>query len=71
MEAFEKRITEEALEKKSIEIHRWISKNAIDRVSLTAKNIALFDENQNTAKVSQKISSLAEKLQKQLVEAEV
>ncbi|MBX9922472.1 MAG: hypothetical protein K2Y01_00030 [Rhabdochlamydiaceae bacterium] len=65
MEAIEKKITTQALEKKSLEIHQWIAKHASDRVILYAKEISLFDENQNTAKVSQKVSLLAERIQKE------
>jgi hypothetical protein len=65
-EAMEQKITVQALEKKSLEIHQWIAKHASDRVILYAKEISLFDENQNTAKVSQKVSLLAEKIQKEI-----
>ena len=63
LEAVEKKITAQALEKKSVEIHKWISKNASERVVLYTKNISLFDENQNTAKVSQRVNSIAAKIQ--------
>lgn len=56
-------ITKEAIEKKSIEIHRWISSHADKRISLKDKSISLFDENQNAARVSQKISKIAEQFQ--------
>lgn len=69
MEAVEKKITTQALEKKSLEIHQWIAKHASDRVILYAKDISLFDENQNTAKVSQKVSLLAERIQKETRES--
>jgi ubiquinone biosynthesis protein UbiJ len=65
METIEQKITVQALEKKSLEIHQWIAKHASDRVVLYAKEISLFDENQNTAKVSQKVSLLAERIQKE------
>lgn len=55
------KITKEALNQKTIEIHRWISRHADRRIALKDKAISLFDENQNTAEVSQKISKLAEK----------
>ncbi len=63
MEAIEKKITQQALDRKSFEIHRWIAKNAADRMGLYDKDVSLFDENQNTAKVSRKVGLLAEKLQ--------
>ena len=66
MEALEKKMTAQALEKKSLEIHRWIAKNSSERVVLYSKNISLFDENQNTAKVSQRVSSVAEKIQNEM-----
>jgi hypothetical protein len=66
MEALEKKMTTQALEKKSLEIHRWIAKNSSERVVLYSKNISLFDENQNTAKVSQRVSTVAEKIQKEM-----
>lgn len=56
-------ITKEAIEKKSIEIHRWISRHADKRISLKDKSISLFDENQNAAEISQKISKIAEQFQ--------
>lgn len=66
LEAFESRITPQALEKKSIEIHRWIARHATDRVVLKNKTISLFDENQNAAKLSQRVSVLAEQLKTKL-----
>lgn len=56
------KITKDALEKKSIEIHRWISRHADKRISLREKSISLFDENENAAEISQKILKVAEKL---------
>lgn len=58
----ESRITKEALDKKTIEIHKWISRHADQRVTLRDKTISLFDENQNAAEISQKILKIAEKL---------
>lgn len=63
LELMDAKITKEALEKKNIEIHRWISRHADRRIALKDKSISLFDENQNTADVSHKISKLAEKFQ--------
>lgn len=56
------KITKKALEEKTMEIHKWISRHADRRIILKEKNISLFDENQNTVDVSHKISKLAEKL---------
>lgn len=66
LEAFEKKITPQELERKTIEIHRWISRHASQRVVLKSKNISLFDENQNAAQLSQKIARLAERFTQQL-----
>lgn len=63
LEACESKITPQALEKKSIEIHRWISRHASQRIVLKTKTISLFDEGENAAGVSQKISKLAEHVQ--------
>lgn len=63
----EKKVTEQALERKNMEIHRWIARHAPQRVVLRTKNISLFDENQNTAEISQKISKVALQLKKDFV----
>jgi hypothetical protein len=55
-------ITPQALKEKNIEIHRWIARHASQRVPLKEKSISLFDENQNAAKLSKRISKLAEQL---------
>ncbi len=56
----EKQITSQALEKKTIEIQKWISRHAHNRIILKSKNIGLFDENQNAAGLSRRVSSLAD-----------
>lgn len=61
LEDFEKKMTPEALGKKTIEIHQWIARNTQDRVVIKNK-FSLFDKNQNTAKLSARVSSLAELL---------
>lgn len=66
IEKMEKRITPEALKKKVTEIHKWIAKNAADRVILRSKSISLFDSNQNTAQTSKKILGVMEQLQKDM-----
>ena len=63
----ERKVTEQALERKNMEIHRWISRHAPQRVVLRTKNISLFDENKNTAEISQRIAKVAMQLQKELV----
>lgn len=62
-EIMDAKITKEALDRKNIEIHRWISRHANNRIVLQNKEISLFDENQNAAEISQKISKIAEKIQ--------
>ncbi|MBI3211506.1 MAG: hypothetical protein HYZ47_02330 [Simkania negevensis] len=52
--------TPQALERKSSEIHKWIARHANERIVLHTKSISLFDENQNAAKVSLKVSELME-----------
>ena len=66
LEKLERKITTEALQKKVLEIHKWIAKNASDRVVLRAKTISLFDSNQNTAQTSRKILGVMEQIQKDI-----
>lgn len=62
LEAVDKKITQQAIEKKTIEIHRWIARHASNRVPLPIKGISLFDENQNAAELSGRIKLLAEQI---------
>lgn len=64
LDAFEKKVTPQALEKKAIEIQRWIARHASNRIALKTKSISLFDENQNAAGLSQRVSILADQIQK-------
>ena len=57
-----KKRSPEALQEKIEEIHRWIARNATHRIHFENKNIALFDENQNPAKTSQRVKIIAKKL---------
>ncbi len=66
LESLDRDITDQALKRKSVEIHRWIARHAEDRVPLKAKSIALFDENQHAAKLSIRVSNLATSLQNDL-----
>lgn len=59
LQEMDQNVTPQALKQKSLEIHRWISRHASHRVILKSKAISLFDENQNTAGFSQKISQLS------------
>lgn len=63
LESEQKKFTTTALEKKSDEIHRWIARYAHQRVPLKSKAISLFDGNQNTAGLSQRILKLVQQLQ--------
>lgn len=65
-EDVEKQITPEALREKTDEIHRWIARHAQYRVPLREKNISLFDENQNAARISQRVTAIAQKLQEEM-----
>jgi len=60
----EKKMTPQAIERKSQEISRWIARHASDRVSVK-KDISLFDKNQNPAQPSKNISKIAEELSKE------
>jgi hypothetical protein len=62
LEATEHLFTSQALEQKAIEIQRWISRHSDGRISLKNKSIALFDENQNAAELSERVSKIAIKL---------
>ncbi len=64
----EKKITPESLREKTDEIHRWIARHAQYRVPLKDKKIslALFDENQNAARISQRVTAIAQKLQEEM-----
>ena len=62
--ALDKQVTEKALEKKTDEIHRWISKHSTDRVVLKKKSISLFDSNKNAAEMSSKLQKMAESIAK-------
>jgi hypothetical protein len=64
LEAIDKRITPQAIKKKTFEIHRWIERHASQRTVLRDKDISLFDENQNAAGLSKKVAELAEQLRK-------
>jgi predicted amino acid-binding ACT domain protein len=61
LEATEKKLQTQNLDKKSQEISKWIERHANDRVSVK-KDISLFDQNRNSAKMSRNIEKLAEEL---------
>jgi hypothetical protein len=62
LDAVDKMITSQALERKAIEIHRWIARHASHRVVLRTKAISIFDENQNAASESQKVAQLVDQI---------
>ncbi|MFA6118818.1 MAG: hypothetical protein WCT85_05440 [Parachlamydiales bacterium] len=62
LEKLEKEITQDGLNKKIFEIHDRISRLAPERVVLKRKSISLFDNNQNAAKVSEKVASIFQAL---------
>jgi hypothetical protein len=64
LDAFDKKVTPQALEKKAIEIQRWIARHASHRVALKSKSISLFDENQNAAGLSQRVTQIADQIKK-------
>lgn len=61
----ERKVTIQALERKNMEIHRWIARHAPQRVVLRTK-ISLFDENKNTAEISSRISKVAMQLRTEI-----
>ena len=63
LEELDVHFTPQALEEKTIEIHRWIARHAEHRVVLKSKSIALFDENQNAARLSERIAKIAQQIQ--------
>ena len=61
----EKKVKGEGLEKKSQEIAEWIERHSHDRV-VVKKDISLFDQNRNSAKMSRSLEKMAEELAEQL-----
>ncbi len=57
----DKKMTQEALKEASQEIAGWIERHAGDRIPVE-KDISLFDQNRNSAKMSRTIEKLAEEL---------
>lgn len=58
----EKMITPEALKESTEEIHQWIARHAHHRIHFKNKDISLFDENKNAAKISQRVKTIEQKL---------
>jgi len=63
LEEADKLITPEAIKCVTEEIYQWISMHVRDRVGLKDKSIALFDNNQNIAKVGPVIAKLRQDLE--------
>lgn len=64
LDATDKKLTPQALQKKSQEISKWIERHANDRVAVK-KDISLFDQNKNPAEMSRNIAKIAEELKSQ------
>lgn len=62
LNSLEQEITQEALKKKIIEIHDRITRHSSSRTILSRKTISLFDNNQNAAKISNKVNSIYQKM---------
>jgi lysyl-tRNA synthetase class I len=65
LERNDKKVTKEELDKKLKEIYSWIARYSSHRMILKDKHICLFDENQNTAKLSKYVSEMIKKLQQE------
>lgn len=66
LEDLQLKITPQALKEKTVEIQRRIARHADQRVVLREKSISLFDENQNAAKLSQRIAKIADQMSRLL-----
>jgi hypothetical protein len=63
LDATDKKLKNQTLGKKSQEIAKWIERHASDRVQVK-KDISLFDQNRNSAKMSRNTEKVAEELKK-------
>jgi len=64
-EKIDKQVTQQELNRKISEIHRWISRHAPHRISVKEKSFSLFDENKNAAQISRKIAAITLQLKHQ------
>lgn len=64
LDDIENQMTSDALDEKKADIQRWISRHASQRVVLSRKAIALFDENRNAAEASRRVHQVAETIKK-------
>ncbi len=63
LDAIDRKVSPQALAKKSQEIYQWIERHTKDRIPVN-KDISLFDQNQNSAKMSRNTEKMAEEIQK-------
>lgn len=61
-ESQQEKITPEALKETVEKIHKWIADQANLRAMIPGKQVRLFNQNQNSAKLSKKVETIAEKL---------
>jgi actin-related protein len=57
----DEKLTEKALRDKSQEIAEWIDRHSSDRIPVE-KDVSLFDQNRNSAKMSRSVERLAKEL---------
>ncbi len=60
-----RQITPKAIEETIDKMHKWIADNARHRVPIKEK-IELFNQNQNAAKLSEKVQKFAEKIKQDM-----
>ncbi len=65
LDGTDKKVTDAALKNSSQEIAGWIERHSSERISVE-KDISLFDQNQNSAKMSRSVKKLAEQLAMEL-----
>ncbi len=65
LDSTDNKVTETALKNTSREIAGWIERHSSERISVE-KDISLFDQNQNSAKMSRSVEKLAEQLAMEL-----
>lgn len=62
LDRIDQKITPDALKKKVVEIHRRIARTSPNRVIVMNKSFSLFDENQNAADLSSRLTSIVKQL---------
>lgn len=67
LQEWDRQVTDPALKKVVEQMRKWIADHAAIRISLKEKGgLCLFDQNRNTADLSQRVQKLQEKLSKDL-----